>query len=74
MLFRSVIGDRKELDIRGSHISGLNGYPVAIQFLEKGIVKVDKIVTHEFSLEDWEEAFEKEERGDDSIKCVLIPE
>ena len=69
----SVIGDRKELDILGSHISGLNGYPVAIKFLEKGIIKVDKIVTHEFSLEDWEEAFEKEERGDDSIKCVLIP-
>lgn len=70
----SVIGDRKELDIRGSHISGLNGYPVAIKFLEKGIVKVDKIVTHTFPLEQWQEAFEKEEAGIDSIKCVLIPD
>lgn len=69
----SVIGDRKELNIKGAHISGLNGYPVAIDMLEKGIVKVDKIVTHTYSLADWKEAFEAEEKGADSIKCVLLP-
>lgn len=69
----SIIGDRKELDIAGSHISGLNGYPVAIDFLEKGIIKVDDIVTHKFSLKDWKEAFTMAEKGEDSIKVVLIP-
>lgn len=69
----SVIGDRKELDIRGSHISGLNGYQVAIDFLENGIIKVDKIVTHVYNLADWKEAFLKAEKGEDSIKVVLKP-
>jgi len=69
----SVIGDRKELDVRGSHISGLNGYKVAIDFLEKGTIKVDGIVTHEYGLKDWKEAFARAEKGEDSIKIVLKP-
>jgi threonine dehydrogenase-like Zn-dependent dehydrogenase len=69
----SIIGDRKELDIAGSHISGLDGYPIAIDFLQKGIVKVDGIVTHTFPLADWRAAFELAERGDESIKVVLVP-
>ena len=69
----SIIGDRKELDIIGSHISGLNGYPVAIDFLERGIIKVDDIVTHSFPLKDWQEAFAVSEKGEDSIKVVLKP-
>lgn len=69
----SVIGDRKELDVRGSHISGLSGYPVAIDFLERGIIKVDEIVTHTYPLSEWEEAFQHAEKGEDSIKVVLKP-
>lgn len=69
----SVIGDRKELDILGAHISGLDGYPVAIDMLEKGIIHVDKIVTHTFPLSDWEEAFALAGTGEQSIKVVLIP-
>lgn len=69
----SIIGDRKELNILGSHISGLNGYKVAIDFLEKGIIKVDDIVTHKFPLKDFKEAFALAEKGDESIKVVLIP-
>lgn len=69
----SIIGDRKELDIAGSHISGLYGYPVAIDFLERDIIHVDKIVTHTFPLERWQEAFTLAENGEDSIKVVLIP-
>jgi L-iditol 2-dehydrogenase len=70
----SVIGDRKELDILGAHISGLDGYKVAIDFLERGIIKVDEIVTHQYPLKDWEEAFARAEAGEDSIKVVLKPE
>lgn len=69
----SIIGDRKELDVYGSHISGPDGYPVAIDFLEKGIIRVDKIVTHVHPLKDWESAFAQAERGSDSIKVVLKP-
>ena len=69
----SVIGDRKELDVVGAHISGLNGYPVAIDLLERDVVKVDEIVTHTYPLAEWKEAFDKAESGEDSIKVVLIP-
>jgi len=69
----SIIGDRKELNILGSHISGFNGYLVAIDFLQKGIIKVDEIVTHEFPLKEFKKAFKVAEKGDDSIKVVLIP-
>lgn len=69
----SIIGDRKELNIVGSHISGQNGYKVAIDFIERGIIKVDDIVTHEFPLSQYKEAFALAEKGDDSIKTVLVP-
>ena len=68
----SIIGDRKELNIFGSHISPYT-YPIAIDLLAKGKVKVDKIVTHTFSLEKFEEAFKLAEKGEESIKVVLIP-
>ncbi len=70
----SIIGDRKELTIYGSHISGQEGYPVAISMLEKGIIKVDDIVTHTFNLKDWKKAFDMAYAGEESIKVVLVPE
>jgi L-iditol 2-dehydrogenase len=69
----SIIGDRKELNILGSHISGYNGYRIAIDFLEKGLIKVEEIVTHEFPLKDFKQAFRLAEKGDESIKVVLKP-
>ena len=69
----SIIGDRKELTIKGSHISGADGYRVAIDFLQKGTIQVDRIVTHIFPLERFLEAFELASRGDESIKVVLKP-
>lgn len=69
----SIIGDRKELHIFGSHISGQEGYAVAIDFLARGIIKVDDIVTHQFPLDEYEAAFKLAEKGDDSIKVVLVP-
>ncbi|WP_245555246.1 alcohol dehydrogenase catalytic domain-containing protein [Hahella ganghwensis] len=67
----SVIGDRKELDIRGAHL-GPYTYPVAIDLLERGLVTSRGIVTHDFSLNDWEEAF-KLASSTDSIKVLLKP-
>jgi L-iditol 2-dehydrogenase len=70
----SVIGDRKELDIRGAHIGGQHGYDVAISMLEKGIIKADRIVTHELPLSDWKRAFDMAYAGEESIKVVLNPD
>lgn len=53
----SIIGDRKELDVRGSHL-GPYCYPVAIDLLARGLVTSDGIVTHDYSLEQWDEAIQ----------------
>lgn len=67
----SIIGDRKELTILGSHISGHEGYSVAISLLEKGLIDVSNIVTHVFPLADYKKAFAMAKEGRESIKIVL---
>lgn len=67
----SIIGDRKEITIIGAHISGTEGYPVAIEMLAKKIIDVDRIITHEFSLDDYQRAFEVSRSGEKSIKVVI---
>ncbi|MFR8549196.1 MAG: erythritol/L-threitol dehydrogenase, partial [Lachnospiraceae bacterium] len=53
----SIIGDRKELDIRGSHLSPY-AYPFVIDNMMKGNLKTNGVVSHIFKLEEWEKAFE----------------
>lgn len=67
----SIIGDRKEISIIGAHISGLEGYPVAIDMLAKNTIDVDRLITHEFPLEKYEQAFAISKAGDQSIKVVI---
>ncbi|NLJ39845.1 MAG: erythritol/L-threitol dehydrogenase, partial [Candidatus Atribacteria bacterium] len=68
----SIIGDRKELDLRGAHLSP-NTYESAIRFVYKGQIKPEKVITHEIPLEDFKKGFEMVEKGEESIKVVLIP-
>jgi threonine dehydrogenase-like Zn-dependent dehydrogenase len=69
----SIIGDRKELDVYGSHL-GPYCYPLAIGYISTGKVKVDRIVTHKFPLSEFKKAFEYSEKGlDGAIKVVLVP-
>jgi L-iditol 2-dehydrogenase len=68
----SVIGDRKELDVRGSHL-GPYCYPIAIDLMVRGLLTSRGIVTHRFSLGEWEEAFALA-NSLDSIKVLLKPE
>jgi erythritol/L-threitol dehydrogenase len=68
----TIIGDTKELDVRGSHL-GPYCYPLAISMLEKGQVPVDEIVTHQFPLSAHHEAFEMVVEGSQSIKVMLTP-
>ena len=67
----SIIGDRKELDVLGAHISGRDGYAVAIDLLAKGAIDVDRLITHTFPLESYQEAFALSKSGDASIKVVI---
>jgi erythritol/L-threitol dehydrogenase len=69
----SIIGDRKELDIYGAHL-GPYTYPIAIEFLDKGLINMEGVVTHVLPLEQFESALEMVHAGQDSIKVVLKPE
>ncbi|MGS0740230.1 zinc-binding dehydrogenase [Glaciimonas sp. GG7] len=67
----SIIGDRKELDVRGAHL-GPYCYPVAIDLFERGLITSKGIVTHTFGLGDWSAAFALA-NSTDSIKVLLKP-
>jgi erythritol/L-threitol dehydrogenase len=67
----SIIGDRKELDIRGAHL-GPFCYPIAIDLLSRGLVTSDGIVTHGYQLEDWDEAL-RLANSLDSVKVLMRP-
>ncbi len=68
----SIIGDRKELDVRGSHL-GPYCYPVVIDLMTRGLLTSRGIVTHDFPLGRWEEAFALA-NSLDSIKVLLRPD
>ncbi|AJY39120.1 erythritol/L-threitol dehydrogenase [Burkholderia humptydooensis] len=68
----SIIGDRKELDVLGSHL-GPYMYPRAIEFIASRKIDVRGIVTHTFPLSRFAEAFAVMERGEQSLKVVLDP-
>ena len=53
----SIIGDRKELNILGSHLSPY-AYPFVIENMLKGNLKTDGVVSHIFKIEEWEKAFD----------------
>jgi L-iditol 2-dehydrogenase len=67
----SIIGDRKELDVRGAHL-GPYCYPIAIDLLSRGLVTSKGIVTHDYPLERWDEAIEVA-NSLDSIKVLMKP-
>lgn len=67
----SIIGDRKELDVRGAHL-GPYCYPIAIDLLERKLVTSDGIVTHDYPLERWDEAIGVAD-SIGSIKVLMKP-
>ena len=67
----SIIGDRKELDVRGAHL-GPYCYPIAIDLLARGLVTSKGIVTHDYALEQWDEAITVA-NSLSSIKVLLKP-
>lgn len=71
MIDWNIISVKKELDIRGSHLSPY-AYPIAINLLQRKKIKVDRIVTHIFNLKEFKDAFKKA-GSSDSIKVLLKP-
>lgn len=68
----TIIGDTKELNIHGAHLSPYT-YPVAIRMLQEGRLPMDEIVTHTLPLSSFEEGFELVAQGQVSVKVALIP-
>ncbi len=69
----SMIGDGKEIQIRGGHLSPMGCYTSAIRFLHSGKMKADKMITHRLPLDKWLDGFKLVEKGAESIKVLLIP-
>ncbi|TDF99833.1 alcohol dehydrogenase catalytic domain-containing protein [Paenibacillus piri] len=68
----SIIGDTKELDIYGAHLSP-DCYEPVIAGIASGELPTEGVVTHQYALEQWEEAFGVMDKGDGSIKVILVP-
>lgn len=65
----SVIGDKKELDLRGSHL-GPYTYPIAIDLFERGLLTAEGMVTHSFDLKDFPKALETA-KDPEAVKVLL---
>ncbi len=68
----TIIGDTKELNIHGSHL-GPYCYPIAIDMLQKGLLPMEHIVTHQLPLAHFQEGIDLVASGDRSIKVTLTP-
>lgn len=66
----SIIGDGKELDVLGSHLSPYC-FPYVIEHLANGDLKGDGVVSSVYQLEEWEEAFEKATGKDGDFKVAF---
>ncbi len=53
----SIIGDRKELDVLGAHLSPY-AYPFVIENIVSGNLKTQGVVSNMFPIEEWEKAFD----------------
>lgn len=68
----TIIGDTKELNIHGAHLSP-HCYPVAIRMLAEGRLPMDRIVTHTLPLADFQKGIDLVGEGTESIKVTLTP-
>ncbi|OYD07419.1 MDR/zinc-dependent alcohol dehydrogenase-like family protein [Paludifilum halophilum] len=68
----SIISDRKELDLLGSHL-GPYCYPLVIEGIANGDFPTKGVVTHQLPLHEFEKGFEMVSKGKDSLKVILKP-
>lgn len=70
----SIISDRKELNLYGSHLSPFC-YDTVIEWIGNGKLPTEGVVTHKFALEDWKEGFHLAKTGENgALKVILVPD
>ena len=67
----SIIGDAKEITVRGSQLSP-NCYPDVIEGFRKKLYRAEGVVSHRFPLEDWDKAYQTA-RTSEAVKVILVP-
>jgi len=68
----TIIGDMKEMNIHGAHLAPYT-FPLAIDYISRGLVDVTPIVTHELPLEEFGRALRMVHEATESIKVLLRP-
>lgn len=68
----TIIGDTKELNIHGAHLSP-HAYPIALRMLAQGLLPMDRIITHQLPLDRFRDGIELVASGTQSIKVTLQP-
>ena len=66
----TLVGDNKELDVLGAHLSPYC-YPFVITHIADGSLKTDGVVTRFFPVEQWEKAFDYATGKDGDFKVVI---
>jgi threonine dehydrogenase-like Zn-dependent dehydrogenase len=66
----TIIGDTKELDIRGAHL-GPHCWPPAIRMLEDGLLPMDRIISHQLPIDEFASGLELVADGRKSVKVSL---
>lgn len=77
MLDWTLIGDTKELNIKGGHCSGDDGYKIAIDLVASGRLPMSSIVTHALPITNTEQGLELVDLGATSstgaVKVTIDP-
>ena len=66
----SIIGDRKELDVLGSHLSPYC-FPFVIEGIEQGRLRTEGVISSTFKIEEWEYAFKYASGCQGDIKIAI---
>ncbi|SJZ91319.1 MDR/zinc-dependent alcohol dehydrogenase-like family protein [Consotaella salsifontis] len=68
----SIISDRKQLDLLGSHL-GPYCYPFTIAGIADGRLPTEGVVTHKLPLSEFQKGLDMMHEGKGSIKILLVP-
>ncbi len=68
----SVIGDVKELDLLGAHLSPYC-FPPVIEWIANGQLPTKGVVSHVFKLDDWQKGFDLAASGENATRVVITP-
>lgn len=66
----SIIGDRKELDVLGSHLSPY-AYPFVIENIQNGNLKTNGVISSVVTIEEWQKGFDLARGAQGDFKVVI---